>query len=267
MKTTRHVPIAIGLAFLLLLAACASTSSASDDAAPASEDVTIQDSATAQCLQGEDWPFFDDSASGRPDRVATTSGDVDLDGDPDQITLYVESADTANTAWVRVDFDNGGVVTGRWLGESFEPIPEAQILLADLTGAENSGNTNEILFQVGPEAAKNGWSVLAVEDCSLLSTTLDGAPFVFGTGTSDGISTIAGCPFVSLDATAVQFTINILNLSGAEWTQEDFELQGTVWALLDSRLFSDVPVGDGSIFFPVGPTLETCRPAIASPDG
>ena len=258
-NTAVAVPRVLAIVFLTLLAACGSVSPTSDSSGPS-------ETGTAECVQGNDWPLFDEQNNAGA-RVANTTGDIDVDGELDQVSVFVEATGSGNTAWVRVEFDNGGVVTGPWLGEVFEPPPQARIQIADLTGADRPGNTNEIIFEVGASTADGGWSVVAVQDCSVRSTTLEGDPFVFGTGRSDGIATIAGCPFVSSDETAVRFTTHARNFAGGEWTRQDFQLEGTVWTLLESRLFSDFPVGDGSIYFPVGPTLESCQPATIPPEG
>lgn len=239
--------LALGFAFVTFLGACASTTSSSDG----------DESSTAQCQQGSNWP------STAPELVASTSGNVDFDGEPDEVSLFAQSVDDGEQAWLRVDFSNGGTVTGSWDGEPFEAVADTSVQVADLTSEDDASNINEIILQVGERTAVGGRSVVALEECSIVTTTLDGEAFVFGSGWTDGVSTIAGCSSIGSDD-VVQLIVNARSFGEGEWLRETFVLDGREWALTESRVFSDFPEGDGSILFPVGPTLDTCLPAAPS---
>ena len=238
------------LVLLTVLAACSSERNAAD----------VRDDTTASCVQGEDWPVFDGGLEAGEGQIAATSGDIDIDGQPDEVALFTEAVGTENLAWVRVEFGSGGVATGRWSGESFVPVPDIEIRVAELSSVASEVAANEIIIQVGEATADAGWSVVALEGCSVVTTTLDGEAFIFGRGRSNGVATIAGCFAVSRDEGTVQLRVNKREFAASQWIQEDYQLGGTTWTLLDSQLFSDFPVGDGSILFPVSPTLDSCQP-------
>lgn len=262
MSTQMHIgsvrSLVLGFALLVLLGACGSVDNASDGEVAAAEGPQI-----AQCQAGSDWPTFAESSGGAGSEglLASTTGNVDFDGEVDEVSLFSRLADDGGyEGWLRVEFSNGGIATGSWEGVGFNPVSDAEVRIVDLTGSPADGETYEIVVQVGESAADGGWSVVAIEECSVVTTTLDGEPFVFGRGDSDGASTIAGCPFVGGGDDSPQFSVIERNLADGEWLRENFELSGTEWLLLNSEVFSDFPVGDGSIYFPVGPTLDTCAP-------
>ena len=241
-----RVVMAVGL---LLLGACATGEARSD----ATADVVATQSeapSTAACVQGADWPSPNNL-------LASTTEDIDIDGEPDEISVYVWPGESGDEAWVRVGFANGGVATGQWDGD-FEPVPDAGLRVADFTPATEPGETYELIVQIGEATALDGWSVMAIEDCTLVTTTLDGDAFEFAMGSSEGLSTIAGCSSLGRDHVAL--IINERAFDDGEWTTEEFELRGTEWTQLESTRFADFPEGDGSIYYPIGPSVGSCSP-------
>ena len=247
--------LVIGVCALMVLGAC---TSAETDAPPATP--TRAPFATAQCRQGADWPASTDLTP-----VGRTAGDIDFDGLADDVSVFAEriegnEGDEGNAAaWVRVRFGNLGVVTGPWAGQGFEPVDDLQIRVTQLSASPEGSELAEIILQVGQPTGQRRWSVLATQNCELVTTSLDGAVFEFNTGSDSGISSSGGCIYDAEDEVA--FVLVRRDLNEGAWDTENYELRATEWQLIDSTRIADFPVGDGSVYFPIGPTLDSCVPA------
>lgn len=200
-----------------------------------------------------DWPNFEGE-------FARTSADVDLDGLEDEVLVFARRAGDGHEGWVRAEFGNGGVATGRWDGLGFTPVPDASVHVTGLSASRGAPTSSEIIVPVGegtsrPGAATGAWSVMTLVDCQLLTTTFTGEPFQFTSGLNAGLSTISGCTY---DDDRVQLVVTERDFNGGEWDTETFELRGRRWQSVDTRNFSNFPTGDGSTYFPLGPTLSNC---------
>lgn len=189
-------------------------------------------SPTAHCVMGADFPTFEGA-------VTTTTADVDLDGSVDEVFVLAQSVPTGGyDAWVLVSFGNGGVATGHYTGSYFDPIPTSSVYVTNLTALEQAP-MNEIVLQLGSGASHAQYAVMALDNCALVTTTLNGTAFAFTNGASAGHSTVSGCNYGAHGK--VEFTTTSMDFNADDWSSETFELTGTQWLSVATSSKADFP--------------------------
>jgi len=115
---------------------------------------------------------------------------------------------------------------------------------------------NEIVFQVGQGASHGQWAVMAVDDCELVTTTLDGDAFGFAHGASAGHSTVGGCNYGAHGK--VEFSVTSMDFNSGDWNVDVYELRGLEWMLVGSHGQVDFPNIDASDQAGTAATLFDC---------
>lgn len=190
-------------------------------------------SPTAQCEAGANFPTFEGA-------VTVTTGDVDDDGLDDEVFVLAESKPAGGyDAWVLVSFGNGGVATGKYAGSWFDPIPTSSVYVANLTSIENPATMSEIIVQLGSGVSHAQYAVMTIDNCAVVTTTLDGEAFAFSNGASAGHSTVSGCEFGVHGK--IEFVVTSMDFNADEWSYEVFELEGLEWNSVATRNHTDFP--------------------------
>lgn len=210
--------------------------------------------ATSTCQADPAFPTFEGA-------VIAGSGDLDLDGQSDEIFVLAESNEVGTSqagfpvvqydAWVLVSFANGGVATGQWDGY-FDPVPTASINVFDLTTLNPANDFNEVVFTLGTGASHAQWGVMTLEGCEIVSTTFDGDAFSFSHGASAGHSTVGGCAYGPHGE--IEFQVSSRNFNTGEWNNTTYQLEGAEWLELGSQQGTATGADD----FPYASTLSDC---------
>ncbi len=206
---------------------------------------------TAHCEAGADFPTFEGA-------VTTTTGDVDLDGLADEVFVLAESKPAGGyDAWVLVSFGNGGVATGKYAGSWFDPIPTSSVFVSNLTAVEDPALMNEIVLQLGSGVSHAQYAVMAVDGCSVVTTTHDGEAFAFSNGASAGHSTVSGCEYGVHGK--VEFVVTSMDFNADEWSYEVFELRGLEWMSVEARDHTDFPGLSAADIVQSAASLSNCE--------
>lgn len=198
------------------------------------------------------------------DLMVTVEADVDADGIDDTVGVYaVEAGNGTWGMWVEVDLSRGGDATGLVVGglASSADLPGfIDVRVTNLTRLPDREDPAEIMLVTSQGASHSTWIVLAVTDCIVTPTTLDGEVFSLANGATGVRSSSAGCSYGAHEG-LIDFTRSFRNFETQEWSRTHFELRGTEWTEFGTRSSED----ENPFIFPATvSTPEDCAGASAS---
>ena len=190
---------------------------------------TVPELGDVQCVAGSDFPRFDTSE-------ANVSADMDRDGELDQVFLLDEADGLGHNGWVAVIFASGGIATGQ-LDGFFETAVDYNLTTVDLTNG--SDGIPEILFVASSGPAISHVAVMALVDCSIVTTELFNKPFRFDVGAAPTFVGSGGCAFGT--GGRIEFAVTEQNPREGEWTTTVYTLDGATWTQADRFSHRDFP--------------------------